>query len=123
MSKNILAVLFILTLSACGTNTPETATSTHEGISAKLLSNTSWPYEVSGTISILDAGVGDSDYANWAIGSITVDGEDISIDFETSVLMDAGVDLDFNFKEPTSIMLGEPKEEYGMFTYPVTKIN
>lgn len=122
MKKLILYVLVLLMLSACGSSEPESTSASGSAVLSELSSNTSWPYEVTGTIYIDDAGVGDSDYANWALGSILVGSEHISIDFETPVLMAAGIDIDFHFSDPATLLLGEPKNEHGMLVYPVVEI-
>ncbi len=116
--KKTMLVLCLLCLFACG-NERGTASS---GSESGLASNTAWPYEVVGEVDIVDAGFGDSDYANWAVGSVVVNGEYISIDFETSVLEAAGIDSEFNFSNPATLNLGAPKKEYGELTYPVVEI-
>lgn len=116
--KKIVPIILSLFLAACGGDEIKNSPS---GESA-LAGNTRWPYEVVGEVDIIDAGFGDSDYANWAIGSVTVNGEEISIEFETLVLRSAGIGSEFNFSSPAKLMLGSPKQEYGMLTYPVVEI-
>ena len=119
MKKMVVAVFAVVSLFGCG-NGSESADSSAKASS--LASNTVWPYTVTGTVDIIDSGVGDSDYANWAIGTISVGGEDMSIEFESSVLEQADIDLEFNFSNPATIQLGEPKKQYGELTYLVKKI-
>jgi hypothetical protein len=119
--KSYILIFITIFLVACGADNTELAQSSL--IQSKLQSNEEWPYKVSGIIEIIDAGVGDEDYASWAVGSITINGtEEVSIDFETSVLEKGDIDLEFKFDEPANVLLGKPKKEYGGYTYPVVQI-
>ncbi|MCY0966285.1 hypothetical protein [Parathalassolituus penaei] len=119
MNKIAILLFGAISLLGCG----ESNESDNSSIKNSAVSlNTALPRVVTGTVDIIDSGVGDSDYADWAIGTITVGDEDISITFDASVLEQAGIDLDFNFSDPATIELGEPEGQDGDLTYPVKKI-
>ena len=120
--QNILSAFVVLFLVvACGNpNEPDGDKNTSSA--GSVASNTSWPYEVTGSVDIVDAGVADSDYASWAVGIVTVGGEELLVEFETSVLEQANIDLDFQFSEPTTLLLGKPNDKHGELSYPVKEI-
>ncbi len=85
-----------------------------------VLTSTSYPIEISGTLDIIDAGVGDSDYAHWALGSIAITNTDyeILVELEQKVLRQAGVDLDFEYGNPVTLWVNRPVDDI----YPVSRM-
>lgn len=119
MRKNLILALALLSLVGCGDASDSLSDSSP---SSSLESNTIWPYMVSGEVDIVESGFDDSDYASWAIGTVSFDGVDILIEFDKPVLERAGIDSYFNFDNPTTLMIGAPKEQYGDLVYPVVEI-
>jgi hypothetical protein len=79
-----------------------------------LFKNESWPYLLNGKLYITDASVTDTNHATWAIGILKPKGstEEILVEFTESVLIEAGIDLEFNFPDIVTLSLGKPKDEY-----------
>jgi len=79
-----------------------------------LLKDTSWPKKIKGEFFLIDAGVGDDDYANWANGTFEIENykDPILVEFNGSVLKEAGITLSFEFSKKTVLWVNEPINEY-----------
>jgi len=85
-----------------------------EGYEKELIDNDIWPQTISGTFTLLDSDLGDGKYAEWAIGTLDVQGKNdgVLIEFRGNVLKKAGIDLEFNIPDPVTVSVESPKEMY-----------
>ena len=121
MNKQLnLAVVFAL-LAGCGNG--EDGMAVTDGSTSTLASNDAWPYQLTGEIDIIEMGIDDSDYPNWAIGIITVGDEQLLVEFSAAVMRSAGIGADFAFEGAVTIRVGQPNDDYGTLTYPVEDIS
>lgn len=121
MRNILLALLISLCVFACseGGDGP----SSQSALEAKLAANTDWPYEVVGTLDIIEAGgYENSEYPSWAVGSIVTaaDPDGAMIEIGEGVVARARINIDSG--NPVRVWLGKPKKEYGMLVYPVKRI-
>lgn len=114
--KKLCLLALSIGLIACNSDTSQSSSAD------SLSTNTTWPYEIIGSVDIHDAGFSDSQYADWAIGSIVSGDDDILIMFDNRVLRAAGIGSEFNFSDPTTLLLGAPTDEYGESSYPVEAV-
>ena len=117
--KTYLPLLLILT--ACGGG--ESNTTSGLTLEAILATNTAWPYELVGTLDIVEAGgYGETDYPSWAVGSVFTREDEwgVSISIGEGVVSRAKIDIDSG--KEVRLWLEAPKQEYGVLTYPVSKI-
>ena len=120
--KNLMLACAFLALAACGSDgagdAPEPGS-----LEAILQDNTTWPYQAEGVLDIVEAGFEESDYAHWAVGFLITDpGDDfgIMIEITDGVAERAKVDIDSGRR--VRVWLEEPKTDYGVLTYPVSRI-
>ena len=87
-----------------------------------LVANETWPYETVGILDIVEAGYGDSDSPEWAVGSLVTHDDEygVLISIEGAVIARAGIDIDSG--EPVRVWLEAPKKEYGVDSYTVSRI-
>ena len=114
---------FFLILAACGGGGPDALTETMSPLEARLLANTAWPYEVVGVLDIVEAGFEDSEYADWAVGSLVTDETDefgVQINIGRGVAAHGKINIDSG--ERVKVWLEAPIPEYGVQTYPVSRI-
>jgi hypothetical protein len=119
----LVAVLFFVVAACSGGSNDEGTSGGDYTLEAILEANTSWPYEVVGVLDIVEAGgYDDSDYPTWAVGSIVPDGEEwgVSIEIQGNVVSRARINIDSG--KPVRAWLEAPKREYGIDTYPVSRI-
>lgn len=115
----LFAVLF--GLAACSDAPDERSASELEAL---LDANTTWPYEVTGVLDIVEAGGFDeNDYPTWAVGSLVNEQTDefgISIDIEGDVVPRARINIDSG--KPVRAWLEAPEMQYGVKTYSISKL-
>ena len=119
--SRILVIATLFCLAACvGVADEEPAS----GLLAVLEANETWPYEVVGVLDIVEAGFdGTSDYADWAVGSIVNDETDefgIPIEIQGPVIKRGRIDIDSG--RPVKAWLEAPRTQYGIETYPVSRL-
>ena len=87
-----------------------------------LAANETWPYETVGVLDIVEAGYGDSDSPEWAVGSLVTHDDEygVMISIEGPVIARAGINIDSG--EPVRVWLEAPTNEYGVDTYAVSRI-
>ena len=115
----LLIVSMAVSLGACGGNDAGSGNS----LEAMLASNTQWPYELVGTLDIVEAGDFDeSDYPAWAVGSIVTDSDEwgVLINIGPGVIRKAKVNIDSGKK--VRVWLDKPRRENGDMFYPISKI-
>ena len=97
-------------------------TSTRGSLETALEANSTWPYETVGILDIVEAGYGDSDSPEWAVGSLVTDNDEfgVLIKIEGAVIARAGIKIDSG--EKVRVWLEAPKNEYGETIYAVSKI-
>ncbi|MDJ0708976.1 MAG: hypothetical protein QNJ14_01245 [Woeseiaceae bacterium] len=124
MNKLVIAIaIAFLFLAACGgggyDETPEPGS-----LEAKLLSNTAWPYEAEGVLDIVEAGgFDDAGFADWGVGFLITDPADefgVMIEINAGVAKRARFDIDSGRK--VRVWLEQPKTDYDVLTYPISKI-
>ena len=121
--RKFLASIVVLTLSACGGGYEEPAPEPGS-LEAKLLDNTSWPYEAVGVLDIIEAGGFDeSNYAEWAVGFLLTDPNDefgVMIEISDGLAQRARFDIDSRKK--VRVWLERPKDVHDVPMYPVSKL-
>lgn len=119
MTRLVLLLAF-LALTACGGGTDSSPAA--NSLETTLAANDSWPYEVVGVLDIVEAGYGDSDDPEWAVGSIVTDDDEwgVSIEIQGAVISRAGIDIDSGKK--VRAWLDAPHRNYGVDTYPVSRL-
>lgn len=108
---------------ACGDNGAESTVSIGSNLEAKLAGNTQWPYELVGTLDIVEAGDFDnSDYPDWAVGSIVTETDEwgVLIEIRAGVVSKARINIDSGDK--VRAWLDKPRIENGDLFYPIVKI-
>ena len=119
--RQLTLIALLLGLAACGGATDSTGAS---GLQAVLDANTTWPYEVTGVLDIVEAGGFDeNDYPTWAVGSLVNDQTDefgIAIDIEGDVVPRARINIDSG--KPVKAWLEAPTTQYGVKTYSISKL-
>lgn len=119
--RQLILIAFVLGLAACGGATDYEYTSE---LGVSLDANTSWPYEVTGVLDIVEAGGFDeNDYPTWAVGSLVNDQTDefgISISIDGDVVPRARINIDSG--KPVRAWLEAPTMEFGIKTYPISKL-
>lgn len=119
--RRLILIAMVLGLSACGGTTDEENPSE---LQVQLDANTTWPYEVTGVLDIVEAGGFDeNDYPTWAVGSLINDQTDefgISIDIVGDVVPRARINIDSG--ESVRAWLEAPTMQYGVKSYPVSKL-
>lgn len=124
MKKLSLIVVFLVLVACSGGSGTSGSGSSVGGnnLEAILASNNSWPYEVVGVLDIVEAGYGDSNEPEWAVGSIvTADDEwGVSIEIQGTVISRAGINIDSG--KQVRAWLEAPKDDYGVNTYPVSRL-
>jgi len=119
--RQLIQIAFVLGLAACGSATDEGNASE---LGVLLDANTTWPYEVTGVLEIVEAGSFDeNDYPTWAVGSLINDQTDefgISIDIEGDVVPRARINIDSG--KTVRAWLEAPTMQYGIKTYPISKL-
>jgi hypothetical protein len=81
------------------------------------------PFEQVGVLDIVEAGgYGDSEYPNWAIGSLITHDDDfgVSIKIGEGVISKAKIDIDSG--NEVRVWLNASVKDYGVYTFPVTRI-
>lgn len=120
--KKLAVAMVVLALTACGGGDPDDAPEPGS-LEAVLQSNSTWPYEATGVLDIVEAGFEDSEYAHWAVGFLLTDPGDefgIMIEITDGVAERAKIDIDSG--KTVRVWLEKPKTEYGELTYPVSRI-
>ena len=115
---SMLAVLI-----SCGGEGSGNGDASTSSLEKTLSANTTWPHEIVGVLDIVEAGgYDDSEYPAWAVGSlITADDEyGVSISIGESVVSRAGINIDSG--EEVRVWLEAPKKEFGVETFPVSRI-
>jgi hypothetical protein len=119
--RQLALLALVCGLAACGGTIDEENGSE---LATLLEANTSWPYEVTGVLDIVEAGGFDeNDFPTWAVGSLVNDQTDefgIAIDIEGDVVPRARINIDSG--KPVRIWLEAPKMQYGIKTYPIAKL-
>lgn len=119
--RQLVLIALVFGLAACGAATDEGGAS---GLEAVLEANTTWPYEVTGVLDIVEAGGFDeNDYPTWAVGSLVNDQTDefgIAIDIQGDVVPRARINIDSG--RPVRVWLEAPVMQYGVKAYPVSRI-
>lgn len=123
MRKHILFLAF-LAIAACGGGDPSDIESGQAALERALNENTTWPYEVVGTLDIVEAGYADTEteYVEWAVGSLLIDDDEfgIQINIGDGVATRAGINIDSG--EKVKVWLEAPTLAYGTASYPVSRI-
>ena len=117
--------LALLCISACGGDgsTGMDRVSDLTPLEATLQANSDWPYETVGVLDIVEAGYdGSSDEPQWAVGMLLAGGEEFGplIEIDGKVISRAGINIDSG--EEVRVWLEAPKDNYGLPTYPISKI-
>ncbi len=119
--RRLFLAAFVVGLAACGGASDDRNAG---GLQALLDANTTWPYEVTGVLDIVEAGGFDeNDYPTWAVGSLVNDQTDefgVAIDIQGDVVARARINIDSG--EPVRAWLEAPITQYGVKTYPVSKL-
>ncbi len=122
--KQVLLASVLVLVAACGAGDVEEASVS--GLAETLESNTSWPFEVVGVLQIEDAGgYGDSEYPDWAVGSLITEDTDeygIPISIGEAVVSRAGIDIDSGEKVRVWLDPRGDDDFGGAYFYPVTRI-
>ena len=121
MNKQLGFAVAFAFIAGCGNG--EDGVASMDSPASALASNDTWPYELTGKIDIIEMGIDDSDYPDWAIGIITVGDDEFLVEFSAAVMRGAGIGADFAFEGPARIRVGRPKDDYGTPTYPVEYIS
>ena len=119
----MLFMISLLLLMACGGESSSGTSDVSSTLEKTLLSNTSWPVKLLGTLDIVEAGgYGESEYPNWAVGSFITSDDDygVSIKIGEGVVENDNIDIDSG--EEVYVWLSSPVKEYGVQTFPVVKI-
>ena len=119
----LLIVPIAVGLVACGGDDAGSGSSAGNSLEATLAGNTQWPYELVGTLDIVEAGDFDeSDYPAWAVGSVVTDTDEwgVLINIGPGVIRKAKVNIDSGKK--VRVWLEKPRKENGDLFYPVSKI-
>jgi len=122
MNRLLVIATLLLFAAGCSDGADESGGSELDAI---LDANSSWPYEVTGVLEIVEAGgwEEDSDIPDWAVGSLVNEQTDevgIGVEIMDGVARRANVDVDSG--RPVKAWLEEPKMEYGWKTYPVSRL-
>lgn len=124
MNKLFLMLLcFVLVACSGGSGTSGADPSVdHGSLEAILAANDSWPYEIVGVLDIVEAGYGDSDEPEWAVGSIVTEHDvwGVAIEIPGAVISRAGINIDSG--NAVRAWLDAPKDDYGVTTYPVSRL-
>ena len=121
----IVTLFAIAMLAACGGSDDSVDIGDiKSSLEAELESNTDWPYETVGVLDIIEAGFdGNSEYAQWGVGSLLTDDDDewgVPITLEEGVAARARVDIDSG--QEVRVWLEPAREEHGFTSYPVVKM-
>ena len=117
----LVLTVMLFSLISCGGGTQSETVRTGS-LETVLEANDSWPYEVVGILDIVEAGFDDSDMPSWAVGSVVTDDDEfgVLIKIDGTVIARAGINIDSG--EKIRVWLEAPKDEYGVTTYPVSKL-
>ena len=118
-----ISLSIIFALMACGDGDPGLDSMTDSSLEATLKGNTQWPYELVGTLDIVEAGdYDDSNYPAWAVGSIITDADEwgVLINIGDGVVRKARINIDSG--EKVRVWLEKPQMEDDELFYPVSKI-
>ncbi len=119
--RRLILVALMVGLAACSDAMDERGASELEAL---LDANTTWPYEVTGVLDIVEAGGWDENYnPTRAVGSLVNDQTDefgISIDIEGDVVSRARINIDSG--KPVRAWLEAPTMQYGIETYSISKL-
>jgi len=121
MKKLIFILCITFACISCSQN--EGVSDLNSSLEATLSKNTTWPFEVEAILEIDDTGgYEDSDYPNWAIGSIVTseDQDGVMIEIGEGVIERAAIDIDSG--KQIKVFLGKPGTQYGAIFYPVEKL-
>ena len=121
MTKLLMMLTLLPVIASCNRIDTESVDETR--LEQLLAANKTWPYEMIGVLQIDEAGgYGDSDYPDFAFGSLVTDGDTwgIPISIGDGVVRQAEIDIDSG--KPVRVWLDTPQDEYGIKIYPVTKI-
>ena len=80
-----------------------------------LVSNTSWPFKIRGTLSIIDAGsIDENDFPHWTIGEFELENVDgkVLVEFRGDTLRNAGITDEFEYGDPLTLLVNPSFEEY-----------
>jgi hypothetical protein len=118
----LIFIFLVFGLSACSNDGGDSASTIGAGLEAVLESNESWPYEAVGILDIVEAGYGETDDPEWAVGSLVTKDDEfgVSIEIDGNVISRAQINIDSG--KPVRVLLEKPKMEYGVKTYPVSRI-
>ena len=118
--KKLFLVGAALLLAACSGESGAPGSATN--LEAVLQANDTWPYEMVGVLDIVEAGYGDSDNPEWAVGSIITDDDEwgVQVEIQGNVISRAGINIDSG--KPVRAWLEAPEEKYGVMTYAVSKL-
>ncbi len=121
MPKLVL-ILLVFALYACGNGGGGNAPASGPSLETVLESNESWPYETVGILDIVEAGYGESDSPEWAMGSLVTRDDDfgVGIMIDGNVISRARINIDSGKR--VRVWLEAPTMEYGDKVYPVSKI-
>ena len=99
----ILCISFLL--KACDSPT---------GYEKSLSDSREWPQKIVGTFYFLDSDLGDGTYAEWAIGTFEPldTSESILVEFKGNTLKNAGIDLNFEFPKPVTLVINQHQNMY-----------
>ena len=109
-------------VSSCGSGDP--SANGPGSLEPILASNSQWPFEVVGTLDIVEAGgYGDSEYPEWAVGSLITsdDPEGVAIEIGSGVVANSGIDIDSG--KSVRVWLEQPNKQYGILSFPITKMS
>ncbi len=123
--KQLTALVLLLCLSACNDSNKNLNVINNTSQTLDLNSNTAWPLEIKGDIDIYDVGIGDSDYGDYALAIMQVEGqsEPITLEFSSSILINNNMMLDFQFDDRAVVLIGAPSTDLGEISYPVIAVN
>jgi hypothetical protein len=118
----LVFIFLVFGLSACDNEGGGGTSTIGSGLEAVLESNESWPYEAVGILDIVEAGYGESDDPEWAVGSLVTKDDEfgVGIEIDGNVISRARINIDSG--KEVRVWLEKPKMEYGVKTYPVSKI-
>ena len=119
--RYIIPLVFLVLVSSCGSGDPSANGS--DSLESIMASNSQWPFAVVGTLDIVEAGgYGDSEYPEWAVGSLITsdDPEGIAIEIGSGVVASSGIDIDSG--KSVRVWLDQPNKQYGILSYPITKM-
>ena len=120
--RYIIPLVFLVLVSGCGSSDPSASKS--DSLESILASNSQWPFAVVGILDIVEAGgYGDSEYPEWAVGSLITsdDPEGIAIEIGSGVVASSGIDIDSG--KSVRVWLEQPNKQYGILSFPITKMS